>query len=221
MAIRDLLWACPLCGAVDGIKPAKDTERCTHCDTVFLRAGGSMIQAVGADGVTTTRPAGEWADMLPPEPPGPAAGREGPAGREGVPSPAAADERASPVWRSDRVFARFAVGEEAIRHHSVYLGMMERLAKPKEGTLTLTSDALRLKLDNGEVRVWPLEDVAALQASGRTVQVRPRRQPIVSFSFPDTSARLWDESIAAALKQCWRRLGRGEIIEFQPRIVAR
>ena len=33
--------------------------------------------------------------------------------------------------------------------------------------------------------------------------------------------RLWEESVAAALRRKWRSLGRGEIAEFQPRIVAR
>lgn len=164
--------------------------------------------------------------MLPAEPPGPTAagGREVPGGA-GDPSPAAAPltaEVAPPaIWRQDHVLARFAVGEEAIRRGSAYLGMMERLGDPRAGTLTLTSDTLRLDLEDGETRDWRLEDLAALQASGRNVQIRPRREPIVSFSFPDTSARLWDESISAALRQCWRRLGRGEIVEFQPRIVAR
>ena len=178
------------------------------------------------DGGTTTRPAAAWADMLPAEPPGPTVGgREAPAGGEGGPYPAApssapAQPAAPAVWRQDRVLARFAVGEEAIRHGSEYLGMMERLGEPRAGTLTLTTDALRLELED-QTHLWRLEDIAALQASGRNIQVRPRRQAIVSFSFPDTSARLWDESISGALRDCWRRLGRGEIVEFQPRIVAR
>src|SRR5512141_3267085 len=90
MAIRDLLWACPLCGAVNGLKPVGKEERCWGCDAVFLRGSGSSIVAATTDGRTTTRSAAEWADLLPAEPPGPATvgGREGPAGGEGRPSPA-------------------------------------------------------------------------------------------------------------------------------------
>ncbi len=226
MAIRDLLWACPLCGAVNGLKPVGKEERCCGCDAVFLRGSGSSILVATTDGRMTARPAAEWAEMLPAEPPGPvtAGGGEASAGGEGGPYPAlpGSAEGYAPIgWLQDRVLARFALGQEAIRYGSEYLGMMERLGEPRAGTLTLTTESLRLELEDGESHLWPLEDIAALQASGRNVQVRPRGQPIISFSFPDTSARLWDESLAAALRQCWRRLGRGEIMEFQPRIVAR
>lgn len=201
MPIRDLLWACPLCGVVEGLKLAGDEERCSVCAAKFSRGTGSNIVAVQADGSTVSRPAAEWADMLPPGPPEPA-------GKQGS--------------REARVLARFAVGEEAIRRGKLFLGIMERMGPERPGRLRLTAEALVLELeDDGDVRTWALDEVAALQASSRNVQVRPRGQPIVSFSFPDSSARLWEESIAAALRQRWRVLGRGEIVEFQPRIVGR
>ena len=209
MAIRDLLWACPLCGTVGGLARARGGDACRACGASFRRAGGSAIQARMPDGRVQTRPSAEWAAALPPEPP-PAADPD-PAGRAG-------GER---FWRRDRVLARFALGDEPIRLGGEFLGTMERLGPKRPGALTLTAEALDLRLDDGEVHRWPLEELSALQASGGTVQVRPRGQPIVSFAFPESSARLWEESIAAALRARWRGLGRGEIAEFQPRIVGR
>lgn len=212
MAIRDLLWACPLCGQVDGLTRTDAGESCAACGALFRRGKRSLIQVTRPDGTVEARPAAQWATMLPAEPP-PLTGERGEAGGEsgeGRPAPA----------RQTRVLVRFALGDEAIRWGGVYLGAMERLGPERPGTLTLTSRTLELTLDGGERHTWPLDDVAALQASSTSVQLRPRGAPIVSFSFPESSSRLWDESIARALRARWRTLGRGEILEFQPRIVA-
>lgn len=205
MPIRDLLWACPLCGTVGGLHADGKLERCAACATVFRRGPRSTIAATGPDGQTESRPAAEWAGRLPAEPP---------LGEE----PGGAGER---LRRRDRVLARFALGDEPIRRGKAFLGFMERLGPARAGELTLTDDALALRLEDGGERRWPLQDVAALQASSATIQVRPRGEPIVSLAFPDSSVRLWEESIAAALRRKWRTLGRGEILEFQPRIVTR
>ncbi len=218
MAIRDLLWACPLCGAVGGLRADGKVERCARCGTWFRRGARSTIEAVAPDGTVDRRPATEWAAHLPAEPPpaepdGQAAAAE-PSGAE----TGGAGER---LRRRDRALVRFALGDEPIRRGRAFLGFMERLGPRRPGLLTLTDDRLLLRLDDGEEHHWPLEQLAALQASSATIQVRPRGEPVVSFSFPETSVRLWEESIAAALRRKWRSLGRGEIAEFQPRIVVR
>ena len=210
MAIRDLLWACPLCSAVGAIAPARRGEACAACGAVFRRGKRSLIEVRRPDGVVESRSATDWAARLPAEPPGP--GGEGAA--------AAGEGGAARLWREARVLARFALGDEAIRRGSVFLGTMERLGPARAGTLALTDADLELRLDDGEQRRWTLDELSALQASSSTVQIRPRGQPLVSLAFPVSSARLWEESIAAALRTRWRSLGRGEIVEFQPRIVA-
>jgi hypothetical protein len=43
----------------------------------------------------------------------------------------------------------------------------------------------------------------------------------VTFRFRTGSPRLWEELLQRALRALWRDLGRGEIREYQPRIVAR
>lgn len=232
MAIRDLLWACPLCGTVGGLRPVKGGEACATCGALFRRGRGSTIEVRLPDGRVDTRPAPEWAAALPHEPPvlgeplstavpSSAPGSSGQPRGEGT-GGAGAREAATPrLWRRDRVRARFAVEEEPIRLRGTFLGTMERLGPPCAGSLALTDRALELSLDDGEEHRWALEDLAALQASSHTIQVRPKREPIVSLQFPDASPRLWEESIAAALRARWRLLGLGEIAEFHPRIVAR
>jgi len=224
MPIRDLLWACPLCGAVGGLRADGKLERCRGCATLFRRGTRSIIEAVAPDGSVDRRPAAAWAARLPAEPPPLEPG--GSAGPPSTPGAAAASEAETGgagerVRRRDRALARFAQGDEPIRRGRAFLGFMERLGPARPGVLTLTDDRLLLRLDDGEEHRWPLERLAALQASSATIQVRPRGEPIVSFAFPDTSARLWEESLAGALRRKWRSLGRGEIAEFQPRIVAR
>jgi hypothetical protein len=167
-----------------------------------------------------TKAAAEWADALPTDPL--AAGSPSSSSRASDTAgtgTAATDGSQGGVLRRDAVLARFAVGEEAIRLGHEYLGRMERLGEPVRGTLRLTDTVLELRLEDGDTRSWALDDMSALQASSGTVQIRPRGEPIVSFEFPDSSARLWEESIAAALRHRWALMGRGEIVEFQPRIV--
>ncbi|HEX9109175.1 MAG TPA: hypothetical protein VF832_18135 [Longimicrobiales bacterium] len=212
MAIRDLLWACPLCGTVGGIAPAGKAEACSACGASFRRAQAARIEAHRADGRTETRSATEWSALLPAEPPVTALPADG---REGAPS----EGQGRVLVRRDRVLARFARGEQAIRHAGRFIGMMERFGPERAGELVLRQESIELDLEDGERREWPLDRVAALQASSRTVQLRPRGEPIISFRFPESSARLWEESIAAALRRRWRETGRGEILELQPRIV--
>ncbi len=248
MAIRDLLWACPLCGAVDSIAPGRAGETCRACGVVFRRGKRSLIEVTRPDGARETRSAADWAARLPAQPPGPprdapgvpgAPGTSSVPGVPGVPGVAGVPDvpgtLAAPrgevagksgaghggaLWRETRVVTRFALGDEAIRRGGAFLGLMERLGPERPGTLALTDTALELRLDDGETRRWVLDELSALQASSTSVQLRPRGQPIVTFKFPESSARLWEESIAAALRARWHALGRGEIIEFQPRIVA-
>lgn len=211
MAIHDLLWACPLCGRIDSLRRARDGEACAGCGTVFRRGRGSAIEARLPDGRTLSRAPAEWVEALPAEPPA----ELDPITLTGT----GAEVAGALPGRSAVVLVRFSVGEQMIRRGGEYLGTMELLGKELRGTLTLTQDALRLDLERGDEHRWALDALSALQASSHTVQIRPRGQPIVSFEFPGSSARLWEESIAAALRHRWAALGRGDIVEFQPMIV--
>lgn len=206
MAIRDLLWACPLCGTEGGLRPAGKREVCRGCGATFRRGRGASIVAEGSDGTRHVRSGAEWADRLPRieeyverlEPQGP----------DGA------------LLRS-RARARTATGESVIRFGSIYMNRIERFGPPKEGVLELHGDRVRFTPDAGEAEEWTFDEITAVQPSSSTLQIKARRRPVVSFRFPEDSARFWEEVLCTALRRHYRAAGRGEIIEFQPRIATR
>jgi len=237
MAIRDLLWACPLCGLEGGLRRTGRWEACRGCGARFRRGRGASIIAQAADGTTRIHAAAEWADRLP--------GIEEYTSRldaqaaDGTTRIHAAAEwadrlpgieeymsRLEPrtpdgVLRQSRVRARVAVGESVIRLGSTYLNRIERFGPPRDGVLALCADRLRFTPDAGEAEEWIFDEVTAVQPSSSTLQVKARRRPVVSFRFPEDSARFWEELLCAVIRRHYRATGRGEIIEFQPRIVTR
>ncbi|MFS8638255.1 MAG: hypothetical protein FWJ74_09215 [Gemmatimonadota bacterium] len=206
MAIRDLLWACPLCGLEGGLRRTGRWEACRGCGARFRRGRGASIIARAADGTTRIHAAAEWADRLP--------------GIEEYTSRLEPD-KADGVLRQSRVRARVAVGESVIRLGSTYLNRIERFGPPRDGVLALYGDRLRFAPDAGEAEEWTFDEITAVQPSSSTLQVKARRRPVVSFRFPEESARFWEELLCAAIRRHYRANGRGEIIEFQPRIVTR
>ena len=205
MAIRDLLWACPLCRAEDALRPDGNGEACKLCGARFRRAGGADIEVLPAGGQPVRRHAAEWAAELPPV-------RLPDEGQGGT------DER---EYRRSTAMARFVVGFDPIRAGGRYLGRAERFGPPVQGTLVLTGRALTFAPAEVQPHQWPLDTVAAVQPSSSALQIRMRGGPVVLFRFPEASVRLWDETIQAALRRLYRSTGRGEILEFQPRISVR
>jgi len=201
MALRDLLWSCPLCGEAPLENARRRSATCPACGTRFTRRHGAMIEARRPSGERIVLPAAEWADRLPE----PVALGEGEGGEE----------------RSARVLARFSRGLAPVRWHGRFLGRIEQYTEPIEGTLTLSPDRLAFHPAGGEGTVWPLEQLTAVQPSSNTLQIKARGEDVVSFRFLDDSSRYWELLLAATLRAFYRRTGRGEIIEFQPRIVAR
>ncbi len=206
MAIRDLLWACPLCGTEGGIRPAGKGETCGACGTRYRRGRGATIVAALPDGAVETLPAAAWADRLPEIRATPRFHAQAPADR--------------PLHR-ERARARFAAGEAVVRLRRVFMNRIERFGPPRDGELVLRHDRLDFLPDDGALEAWPFDTVTAVQPSSSTLQVKARGRPVVSFRFPHGSARFWEELLAAALRRHYHTTGRGEIVEFQPRIVAR
>lgn len=199
MALADLLWACPECREEVRLVPAAGAEACPRCGTRFRRVRGALIQGERPGSPPAIAPAWAWADRLPePRPPN---------------EPGAA--------RAARVVVRFAEGYRAIRRGRRYLGRIERLGAARPGSLILTDRSVELRVEGEAPRTWPLERIAAVQPSSRTLQLRARGEPLVALSFPDSSPRLWEELLQRALRAFYRRTGRGEILEFQPRIAVR
>jgi hypothetical protein len=206
MAIRDLLWACPLCGLEGGLRRTGRWEACRGCGARFRRGRGASIIGQAADGTTRIHAAAEWAERLP-----------------GIEEYTSRLEPQTPdgVLRQSRVRARVAVGESVIRLGSTYLNRIERFGPPRDGVLALYVDRLRFTPDAGEAEEWTFDEITAVQPSSSTLQLKARRRPVVSFRFPEDSARFWEELLCAAIRRHYRVTGRGEIIEFQPRIVTR
>jgi hypothetical protein len=121
-----------------------------------------------------------------------------------------------------RVLLREAHAARPLRDGPELLGFVERFGPARAGRLELGSDALRFAPDAGEPPVvWPLLDVTAVQPASSALQLKLRGRPVVSLKFLDSSVRLWEQGLHRALRTAYRAAGRGEIVEFQPRVSVR
>jgi len=219
MALGDLLWACPDCGHARAWEGDAGTRRCGACGRSYRRGAGGDIVVRDASGREATQAAAALVDRLPPVDPA----------SEGQGEPRA------------RVRCAPAVGFSPVRQDGRVLGFFERRGEWAAGELTLQAEALRFTPDGvgagrdagedaagaahgaeppGGHLEWPLEHITAVQSSSRTLQIKPRGAPVVSFRFEDASCRHWEQLIAAALQALYHRRGWGRIREYQPRIVA-
>lgn len=200
MALADLLWACPECGENRGLR-GPEPGVCRACGAHFERAHGSTIRRTARDGSEVLRTPAEWVDLLPeldsalrPDPDG--------------------------TVRLARVTHRAVAGEEVIRDKGAYLNRVERFGPETEGELELREDRLVFRSrDPGAAEIrWSLERLTAVQASSKSLQIKERNRPLASFRFVDDSIFLWEQLLNEALRRLYRRSGKGEIVEFQPRI---
>ncbi|MBW3553811.1 MAG: hypothetical protein KY466_09875 [Gemmatimonadetes bacterium] len=199
MAIPDLLWACPVCALDRGLRASGDAT-CSGCGTRFDRVHGARIRATGRGGEERVRTAAEWVDDLP-----------DPASLIGARDP----------FREASVVASFVEGEQVIRFEGRYVNRIEKFGAKQRGRLALGPERLTYAPEGPGTLSWAFGDLRAVQASSRTLQIRGGAHPLVSFAFLDDSSYLWDRLLAAALATFYRRSGRGEIVELQPRIVTR
>jgi hypothetical protein len=165
----------------------------------------------------------------------------------GGPEPAARGGRDGVLAYQAAAEARWATEERPFRFRGELLGFAEGMAAPVAGVLRITDDDLVFREMPGSgglpaiarasaggvptpstaveggalLHGWPLLGIGAVQTTSRSLQIAPRAGGLVQFRFPDDSPRRWEELLHLALRQAYRRAGRGEIGEFQPRIVAR
>lgn len=198
MAISDLLWACPGCGLDRGLQRAgKGAHACTGCGLVLERGPSATIRGTWADGRVESLEARDWVERLPE--------LETLFGRE--------------FLREARVTARAVARNENLYGQEGFLNRIERFGEETPGKLELRPKELRLEPEQGPLREWPLETLTAVQASSRALQIKVRDEPLVSFQFLDDSVHLWEALLQETLRRLYRETGRGEILEFQPRIV--
>ncbi len=201
MALTDLFWACPVCGARDAVQDGREEKgsaRCTRCGSQFRRVSGANIELERPDGTRETASAAHWLDRLPP-------------------MEALLSER--PI-REARATLRVANAERTIQEHGRYLNRIEIFGDGDEGTLRLLPDGVAFHGTRGDV-VWSFDDLTAIQPSSHTLQLKARGRPVASLRFDDDSVRLWEELLMLAVREFYRREGKGEVVEFQPRISIR
>jgi hypothetical protein len=205
MPLSDFLYRCPSCGTSPTV-PEGNGARCPRCGCSYTPGqGGGLILERSPEGSRRTVPAATLAREM--------AARGGPG-----PIP-----QGQTSFSETRVRFRRAIGEDAIRHGGTLLGYAERFDAPAEGLLRL--DPLNLRIlpaarnGNGDGELtWALEDIQAIQASSSSIQFSAGVGGVVLLRFLDESPRRWDDLLRAALQARWDALGRGSIMEFQPRI---
>lgn len=193
--IKDLLWACVVCGTEERVRASgrRGVEQCEVCGATYWRGVGSkiVVQQQGRDPVE--KPAGEWITALPPMRP----------------------------FGSSRCQVRVAVEDKPIYSFGSYMGRYERMGPAKAGVLELEGSRLRFIADEGNGFDWALLELSAIQMSSSTLQLKAKRQPVVTIRFERSSAKLWEERLQAAVRDAYARAGLGDIVEFQPRISTR
>lgn len=196
MAIRDLLWACPACREPESLARDGRAEKCRACGARLHRGRRATIVLEVAGRTPQVREAREWVDLL-----------------------------GDPVDGQPEVSARVILRDVArswpLREGGELLGFVERFGPDMAGTLLMSTDAIRFQPDAGPLRVWPILDVTAVQPASSKLQLKVKGHDVVTLRFIDSSVRLWEARIQRRLREAWRAAGRGEIVEFQPRVSAR
>lgn len=209
MALKHLLYRCPACGH-DPTSGKGDVVECAGCGASYRRgrADPARIAVTGGDGGGSREvPAGELVDAIE---------------AHGGPRTAARSSGDGAVRYASDVEVRRSEGEEVpVRHRGEVLGFVERLGKPENGQLAADADGLSLLKNGDPVGRWNLMDIRAIQATSSALQISTRENQIFHFRFVDDSPRRWEELLRWLVSEAYRREGRGEVVEFQPRIVTR
>lgn len=190
--IRDLLWGCVICGEMESLRMHDRIETCDKCGARYRRAKhGSDIEVEVQGRGIETRSAAEWSRQLP----------------------------AVDPTGSAECLIRVAESDMPVSSYGEYLGRVERFGDFRFGELVLTESALLFNARDDEFKLhFPLGDITAVQPSSTALQIKARKQPVVSIKFANSSSRLWEERLQLALRQHYS--GR-DIIEFQPRVCLR
>jgi DNA-directed RNA polymerase subunit RPC12/RpoP len=203
MALHHLLYRCPRCGH-DPLTGERDRASCQACGRAFVRVReGRRIRIAGPDGAVENA----LIQTL-----------VGDIERLGGCRTAASAPDGSIRYSADVVMME-GLGEDPLYYGGALMGYVERLGTGTEGTLTITGDALCFSTPSAEEITWPLMRINSVQTSSSAVQISPVDAPIVQFRFVSDSPYRWEDLLRSLLREAYRERGRGEIVEFQPRIV--
>jgi len=211
MALKDFLYRCPGCGH-DPMEGRGDVVICPSCTLQIDRnATGTTclrLHRPGTEAAPIDVPAATLADRI--------AEHGGALTRATAPDGSLAYEA--------EVRVQTAGSEMPIRYRRRLLGFAERFGAGTPGILHLSAHALGLRspspADASSPRRWALEDIRSLQTSSSAVQITTHLDGVVLFRFTEDSPRRWDELLRHAIGDRWKRLGKGTVQEFQPRIRA-
>lgn len=203
MPLKDLLWACPAC---HGIETLDRSGRCRRCSARFRRGRGARIALEREGEAGEELDAASWLARLPwPDLDG-----------EGFDLPPGVERPFQ-----ETVQLRTEHRRMALHRAGDYLGRVEIFGPRRTGLLRLDDAVLTFEPDSGEGWAIPLEDLSAVQPASSTIQLKARGGPVVSIRYPDGSVRLWEQRLKFCVRLAWSRMGRGQIVEFQPRIRTR
>lgn len=195
MALVDLLYRCPFCGA--DTQPDGEAALCAACERSYVMGGGGgnvLVSGTGSGGAELGL--GALIDRM-----------EG-WGDEGH------------ALESSAV-ARFALKEWPVRYQNAIVGFFEERGSKIAGTLRLGQREIRFAEEAGPSHEWLLLDLRAVQTASAAIQISPPEGGLVSFRLIGDSPRRWEDSLKQRIRRLWHSAGRGEIREFQPRIRAR
>lgn len=213
MPLTYLLYRCPRCGH-DPLEGSGDEAACAGCGVHFSRGGeGGLIRV--------EEPSGESWEVQ---------GHRLTAAMASFPSGQEAfGKSASGPIRSAEVRVRQSGEESPVRWGGELLGFAEAMGETRVGILEISGRALTLRPNpRGEEgpqrsagwKTWDLLDIRAVQTSSSCLQFSPSTGGLLEFRFPNDSPYRWETLLRDALRKAYRREGLGEIVEFQPRVVA-
>ena len=201
MPISHFIYRCPSCGH-EPMRHRRGSAQCDACSRSYaLGKGRGMILVTDGRGTPHEVPAWEVARAVD-------------AGRTAPGSPDAQD----PDLVAARVELRRALQEAPIYRRGTLLGFVEQQGPRLAGTLAIDGAGLVFRSDEGTEWRSAFLDLRAIQASSSSVQVSPSGGGVITLRFVADSPRRWEDLLKQEIRSAWRRAGRGEIIEFQPRI---
>jgi hypothetical protein len=180
------------------VPAGRRAEACRACRATLTRGAGATIVVRAPGRAPDARPAAEWCEALP-----------------------ALNGDDEPLDGHATLRAAEPV-ERPVQQDGELLGFIERFGPQIRGVVTLAEDAIHFQPeDGGPERSWRFADLTAVQPASSALQLKARGEPVVSLRFTSCSVRLWERRIQNALRRLFRETGRGEIVEFQPRISTR
>ncbi len=120
-----------------------------------------------------------------------------------------------------RAMVSWRIAEDAVWHGGVLRGFSESMGPAGEGAITVDRDTV--SVDGGRTGAgrWRHLDIGAVQASSSSLQLSLPGERLVQLRFIADSPRRWETLMRRLIADAWKRAGRGRVIEYQPRIVAR